>query len=386
MDQFIKVPSVLMRGGTSKGLIFKSVHLPSDPVLRDKLITRIYGSPDLRQIDGLGGGNPLSSKMAIVGPSTHPDADINYTFGQVSLEQNVIDYKPTCGNMATAVGLFAAEEGYVSLTDPVAVVRIFNTNTNKIIETEVHVKNGSIDYNGNFAIDGVPGTSSQIMVNFLDPGGAITGKLLPTGNVKDLITLDNGERFQVSVIDSANAVVFVSAEELGIKGPDFVEAFKSRRLLDTLELIRVEAGIRIGLIENNKEVTPSSHALPKIAVLAKAQNYHTATGRKICEDKVDIIGLYLAMGQLHQAFAVSGGITVATGSQIPGTIVEGLLKLNKRGMLTIGHPSGTMAVDVQVKEQGGLYQVTRAAVGRTARRLMDGVSYVPSYVNNEKHG
>lgn len=377
MNQFLKIPAVFMRGGTSKGLVFKSIHLSGDPEIRDKMITRIFGSPDIRQIDGLGGGHPLTSKLAIVGPSTHPDADINYTFGQVSLEQNTIDYKPTCGNMASAVGLFVAEEGYVPLTEPVTVIRIFNTNTGKMIETDIPVKNGMIQYDGDFAIDGVPGTAAQIMVNFLDSGGAITGKLLPTGNAKDIITLDDGRQFAASVIDSANVVAFVSADQLQIQGPDFKQ-FKNKELLDTLESIRVEIGVRIGLIQDKKEVTPASHALPKIALLTKPQDYRSSTGKIINENQVDIIGMYLAMGVLHQAFAVSGGIALATGAQIPGTVVRNILGEKKGGLLRIGHPSGIITVEAKVEEKDGEFQVARAAIGRTARRLMDGYSYVPA--------
>jgi 2-methylaconitate cis-trans-isomerase PrpF len=378
MGQLVKVPVVLMRGGTSKGLIFKTIHLPSNPEIRDKMIIHIFGSPDKRQIDGLGGGTPLTSKLAIVGPSTHPDAHVDYTFGQVSLEQNTIDYNPTCGNMATGVGLFAVEEGYVPLTEPVTVIRMFNTNTSKIIETEVFVKNGMIQYDGDFAIDGVLGTASKIMVNFLDSGGGITGSLLPTGNPKDVITIEDGRKFDATVIDSANVVAFVSADQLQMNGTDFIEQFKNQDLLNTLEAIRAEIGVRIGLMNDKKEVSPATHALPKIAVLVKPQNYQTSTGRTINENEIDIIGLYLAMGQLHQAFAVSGGIAVATGAQIPGTIVQDLLNEAKDGMITIGHPSGSIKVDAKVEERDGQYYVTRAAIGRTARRLMDGNSYVPA--------
>lgn len=380
MEPFVKVPAAFMRGGTSKGLIFKSVHLPNDPAIRDRVITRIYGSPDKRQIDGIGGGNPLSSKLAIVGPATRPDADVNYTFGQVSLDKQMIDYKPTCGNMATAVGLFAAEEGYVPLTEPITVVRLFNTNTGKMIETEVPVKNGAVQYEGDFAIDGVPGTTSRIMVNFLNAGGAITGKLLPTGHAQDTVVLENGRSFQVSVIDSANVVVFVNAADLNVSGPDFIGQFQHPELLNTLESIRIEAGARIGLIRDKREATPGSHALPKIAVFAEAQLYYTAGGCAVQPNENDILGFYLSMGQLHQAFAVSGGIALATGAQIPGTNIAELRQGDGGRAIRIGHPSGTIAVDVQVEEVNGLYSATRAAVGRTARRLMDGFCYVPAHL------
>jgi 2-methylaconitate cis-trans-isomerase PrpF len=377
MEDFIRIPCTLMRGGTSKGLILKSVHLPSDPYTRDKVITRIYGSPDVRQIDGMGGGTPLTSKLTIVGAPSHPDAHINFTFGQVSLADNTIDYKPTCGNMSSAVGLYAVEEGYVELTEPVTVVRIFNTNIGKIIEAEIPVKNGKILYEGDFSIDGVPGKAPRIMINFLDSGGAITGKLLPTGNPKDTIKLDDGREFDVSVIDSANVIVFVRAEQLNISGTELGEDFNKQDLLNTLEAIRVEAGVRIGLIQDRTVVTPVSHALPKIAVLAKPQTYKTSTDRIVGANEIDLVGRYVAMGMLHQAFAVSGGIAAATGAQIPGTVIDELINKSDKGMINIGHPSGVITVDAKVEKNRDLLEVKRAAVGRTARRLMDGYSYVP---------
>jgi 2-methylaconitate cis-trans-isomerase PrpF len=377
MEEHIRIPCVLMRGGTSKGLILKSIHLPSDPYVRDQLITRIYGSPDIRQIDGIGGGTALTSKLAIIGPSSHPDAHINYTFGQVSLAENTIDYKPTCGNMSTAAGLFAAEEGYVELMEPVTVVRIFNTNIGKIIEAEIPVKNGKILYDGDFSIDGVPGKAPRIMINFLDSGGAITGALLPTGRPKDTLKLDDGREFNVSIIDCANVLVLVSAEQLNISGAEIGEHFNKPDLLNTLEAIRVEAGASIGLFQDKSLVTPLSHALPKIAVIAKPQTYKTSTERIVGANEIDLVGRYVAMGTLHQAFAVSGGIAVATAAQIPGTIINELINKSGKEMINIGHPSGIITVDAKVEKNGDHFEVKRAAVGRTARRLMDGYSYVP---------
>ena len=174
--QNYRIPTTIMRGGTSKGVILRSIDLPSNLILRDQVILRIFGSPDTNQIDGLGGGSSLTSKLAIVGPPSHPDAHIDYTFGQVSLNQNTIDYQATCGNIATAVGLYALEEGYTRLTEPLTCIRVYNTNTKKIIAIEIPVANGQIQYEGDFKIDGVPGHSTKIMLNFLDTGGTILEK------------------------------------------------------------------------------------------------------------------------------------------------------------------------------------------------------------------
>ncbi|TCT21711.1 hypothetical protein EDD68_11015 [Melghiribacillus thermohalophilus] len=376
MSQITRVPCVIMRGGTSKGVFLRKNHLPADPKERDEWILKIFGSPDQRQINGLGGGTAVTSKLAIIDAPSRKDVDIDYLFGQVSLEDKEIDYTPTCGNIATAVGLYAAEEGYVKLVEPITVVRIYNSNINKIIEVEIPVKNGEIQYEGDFEIDGVPGTASKIMVNFLDSGGAITGHLLPTGHVLDAIQIDDGRTYHVSVIDSANVVSFVSAEQLNIKGTEIGDAFNQPELLDTLEKIRVEIGHKIGLIPDKKQASPASHALPKIAVVSPPQSYISSNNKPIDQADIDIVGRYVAMGKLHQAFAVSGGIAIATGAQIPGTIIHSMVDTSKKGSINIGHPSGMITVEGQVDQKDGNYIVTRAAIGRTARRIMEGYTLV----------
>lgn len=376
MSGYVRIPCAFMRGGTSKGVILKEIHLPADPCIRDKVILRIFGSPEKRQVDGMGGGTPLTSKLGIVGAPTRPDADINYTFGQVSIEDNKIDYKPTCGNISTAIGLYAAEEGYVALKEPVTTVVIYNTNIDKLIEVDIPVKDGKIQYKGDFSIAGVQGTASRMTVNFVDSGGSITGKLLPTGSVKDQVRLEDGRTFDVSAIDCANLVVFVSAEQLQIAGTELADRFDRKDLHDTLEAIRVEIGLRIGLFTDKSEVTPETHALPKISVVAKPQTYTTTNKEVVQQSDIDVIGRYIAMGTLHQAYAVSGGIAAAACAQIPGTVIYDLLGGQAKDILNIGHPTGIINVESKVEEQAGEYRVVRAALGRTARRIMDGYVYV----------
>lgn len=374
---FIRIPTVLMRGGTSKGLVLREVDLPKDLKERNKVILRIFGSPDKRQIDGVGGGNPLTSKLALIGPSPGGDIHITYTFGQVSLEEAAIDYKPTCGNMATAAALYALEEGYAKVTEPVSIVRMFNTNTGKIIEAEFSVQNGVLPCDGDFSIDGVPGKASRIMLNFLDSGGAMTGKLLPTDRPMDTIILEDGREFDVSIIDSGNTLVFVKAEQLAMKGTEIQDVFHDDELLTTLEKIRVTCGVKIGLIKGVTNVSPESHALPKISVVAKAADYIASSGRNVHAEEIDIIGRYIAMGRLHQAFAVSGGIALATAAEIPGTIIRDLISEPGKEAINIGHPSGIMSAEADVAAKKGEYIVRRAAIGRTARRIMEGYSFVP---------
>ncbi|MDQ0887967.1 2-methylaconitate cis-trans-isomerase PrpF [Paenibacillus sp. V4I9] len=377
--QMIKIPTTIMRGGTSKGLILRKYDLPSNPDQRDKLILRMFGSPDSSQIDGLGGGTSLTSKLAIVGPPSRPGAHIDYTFGQVSVENHVIDYRVTCGNLVTAVGLYAAEEGFVPLTEPVTAVHIYNTNIDKIIVAEIPVANGQIIYDGDFSIDGVPGVSSKIMLNFLNSGGTFTGNTLPTGNVKDTVQIDDGRRFEVSIVDCANTIVIVRAEDVGAKGTELQqEVNQNTELLNTLEKIRVQGGILAGLIKPGEVVKPSTHALPKIIMVTAATDYVTLTNREIKQGEVDIISRYMTMGALHKAHAVSGAMALATACKIPGTLPFEIAP--PRSSVRIGHPSGTMYVETKVEYEDLVWNVVRAACGRTARRLMDGYSYVPASV------
>ncbi|MFD0693648.1 2-methylaconitate cis-trans isomerase PrpF family protein [Paenibacillus sp. GCM10027628] len=378
--QMIKIPTTIMRGGTSKGLILRKYDLPSNPETRDKLILRMFGSPDSSQIDGLGGGTSLTSKLAIVGPPSRPGAHIDYTFGQVSVENHVIDYKVTCGNLITAVGLYAAEEGYVPLTEPVTAVHIYNTNIDKIIVAEIPVANGQIKYEGDFSIDGVPGVSSKIMLNFLNSGGTFTGKTLPTGNAKDTVQIEDGRSFEVSIVDCANTIVIVRAEDVGAKGTELQqEVNQNKTLMDTLEQIRVQGGILAGLIKPGEDVKPTTHALPKIVMVTSPTDYVTLTNRRIEQGEVDLISRYITMGSLHKAFAVSGAMALATACKIPGTLAYEKVSQTISG-LRIGHPSGSMYVETVVENKGVEWNVERAACGRTARRLMDGYSYVPSSV------
>ncbi|WP_134704590.1 2-methylaconitate cis-trans isomerase PrpF family protein [Ammoniphilus sp. YIM 78166] len=374
--QLYRVPSTLMRGGTSKGLILRKIDLPIQQDIRDRVILKMFGNGN-SQIDGIGGGTSLTSKLALVGPPSHPEADIDYTFGQVSLEKQVIDYKVTCGNMASAVGLYAAEEGYVSLQEPVTPVRIFNTNTKKIIEVEIPVADGQIQYDGDFSIAGVSGSGSRIMVNFLNSGGTFTGKTLPTGNPMDEIVLDDGRKFSVTIVDAANILVFVWAEDFGLTGTELSHEINGNvSLMDTLEQIRVKAGISIGVIGVDEKVTPTTHALPKIALIAPARAYVTETGQAVRQADVDIVSRYISMGSLHRAFAVSGAIALGTAVKIPGTLPHRMVEKHGEG-IRIGHPTGTLYVEVQMKENDTEWNVERAGIGRTARRLMDGYAYVP---------
>ncbi len=375
--QLYKVPSVLMRGGTSRGLILKDVDLPKDPYERDLVIAKIYGSSKNGQIDGIGGGTPLTSKVAIVGVTHKLGCDIFYTFGQVSTNNQKIDYNVTCGNMASAVGLFAVEEGLVELKEGSTKVRIFNTNTKRIMEVEIPVHNGHIVYDGDFSISGVSGTGSCIMVNFLDFGGALTGKLLPTGNVVDFIHLSKNNQIGVSIIDVGNVLVFIKASDLNLEGTELSLEMNNSKIQQSIEDIRVKCGRLIGIYKENETVSPETHALPKMVIVAEPADYIDETGQKILKSKIDIIGRYIAMGTLHRAFAVSGAIGLGVACNIPGSIPNTLISKNISSKIIIGHPTGTILVNVEVESDGSSYRLIKGGIGRTARRIMEGNTLVP---------
>ena len=382
MSELMKVPAVLMRGGTSKGLVINKNDLPNDYNLRDRLILRIFGSPDIRQIDGIGGGTPVTSKLALIEESKTDDIDIIYTFGQVSILEESIDYKPTCGNISAGVGLYAVEEGIAKIEDRMTTVRIYNTNTEKIIEVEVPTANGEVTYEGDYKIAGVPGGYPRINVNFLDSGGGITGQLLPTGNVQDKIVLEQGDAYNISIVDSGNTLVFVGAGEIGIEGTETGTAFNQKDTLDKIEKIRAAAGRKIGLIGKDAIVSPVSHALPKIAIVSSPATYTTSNDQTIQESQMDVLGRYVAMGALHESFAVSGGIAIATASQIPGTIINEIFESRAGESVRIGHPSGVIEAEAIVESDNEELKVKRAAIGRSARRIMEGRVIVDSSVES----
>jgi len=381
--QLYKVPSVLMRGGTSRGLIIKDSDLPRDSVKRDQVITKIYGSSENGQIDGVGGGTSLTSKLAIVGMTEKAECDIFYTFGQVDIQSKKVDYNVTCGNMAAAVGLFAAEEGLVVLREGITKVKIFNTNTNKMMEVEIPVKDGKVVQKGNFHISGVSGSGAKIMVNFLDSGGAITGDLLPTGNVIDYIKGKNTGSIAVSIIDIGNLLVFVRAKDFGIEGDELsAEINNNPLLMEQIEDIRVKCGKRIGLFGSHEIVTPETHALPKIVLVNEAKAYIDENGNKVGASELDIVGRYITMGKLHRAFAVSGAIGLGTACQIVGTIPNQLKKSTENNEVTIGHPTGTIGVNVEIAKDDSGYKLIKGGTGRTARRIMEGSAIVPAELMN----
>lgn len=376
-----RIRAVYMRGGTSKAVFFHENHLPKEPEIRDRVIMATYGSPDpnRRQIDGMGGAVSSTSKVAIIGTPKDPNYDVNYHFGQVSIDKPKIGYTGNCGNISSAVGPFAIDEGLVKVEEPITRVRIYQTNTKKLIIAEVPTKKGLYNEEGDYGIDGVPGTGGKVTLHFVDPSGSVTGRLLPTGNVKDAIEIPGMGQVTVSIVDAANPVVFVRARDLGLKGTEIDEIDGSAEIRQKLESIRGRVAVMMGLARSTQEAGEISQDVPKIAFVSEPQDYKAVSGRIVRKKEIDIIARIMSMGTLHKSFAVTGAICTAGAARIEGTILNTILGKNhfEAKEVRIGHPGGIIPVGAEVNKKGNRYEFKEAVVGRTARRLMDGYVYVP---------
>ena len=311
MREYERIRAAIIRGGTSKGVYLLASELPNDPAVRDQVILAIYGSPDPRQINGLGGADPLTSKVAIIARSARPDADVDYTFGYVGIDKAVVDYDGNCGNISQGVGPFAVDEGLVPVSEPITKVRIFNTNTKKVIEAAVPVRDGKALTEGDFLVNGVPGTGAKIALNFVNSGGSKTGKLLPTGNVIDKMELQDGRTIRVSLVDAANPAVFVQAVEIGFTGKELPkDTGANPKILEIMEEIRVKAALMMKIAPSPDKVSP---AVPKVAFVAPPQEYVTSTGKTIHAADCDLLARTKALAVMHKAYAVTGGSSLASG-------------------------------------------------------------------------
>ena len=375
----MKIPCAIYRGGTSKPIFFLAKDLPQDLKERDQVILAAFGSPDLRQIDGLGGADPLTSKVAYIGPPTIPNTDINYTFGYVGIVGPVIDYTGNCGNTSAAVGPFALLRGLIEPKGPITTARIYNTNTKKVIVAEFHVRDGEFFSEGSFRIDGAPGSGSKILLDFIDSRGAVTGKLLPTGKVQEEIKFPTIGTLAVSMVDAANPFVFVKASDLGLLGNETLEEISGNGvLLKKCEEVRSVVAEIMG-IAKKEEATRLSPGVPKIALVSPPTSYLTPKGM-VNASEVDIIARMTALQKLHKAYAVTGAVCLGAAAKIEGTVVNEIFRQAQHSnppSVRIGHPSGTIQVEIEIKEKNGHLELTKAALARTARLLMDGYAYVP---------
>lgn len=383
-EQQIRIPAVLMRGGTSRGLYVMRSALPSDAKLRDQVILRMYGSPDIRQIDGIGGADALTSKLAIIGPATRPGTDIDYTFAQVSVTQALVDYLGNCGNMSAGVGPFAIDQGLVDVVEPMTTVRIHQTNTQSIIVARVPVANGRAAIEGDYHIDGVPGTGARIDLDFSNSAGAVTGRLLPTGNPLDQLNVSGIGQLEVSIVDAGNPCVFVRAVDLGIRGTETPAQIDGDAALnDRIERVRSMIAVQMGLVSKWEDAAKASPYVPFVVLVSPPADYIDFTsGRTIQAEHVDLVARLLFMLKMHKTYAVTGTVCTGAAAKIKGTLVEQMVRTESknRTLLRIGHPAGVIEIDAAVDGVDNQLRLMQATIGRTARRIMEGYILVPAKV------
>jgi 2-methylaconitate cis-trans-isomerase PrpF len=376
----LKIPAVFMRGGTSNAVVFHAKDLPRDRALWDEIFLAAIGSPDPygRQLDGMGGGISSLSKVCIVGPATRPDADIDYTFAQVQVKEAKVDYGANCGNMSSAMGPFAVDEGIIAAAGKEALVRVHNTNTKKIIYSRFSLDEGVSAVDGDLAIPGVAGTGSPVRLEFREPGGATTGKLLPTGNAADTLDVPGVGKVTVSMVDAANACVFVNAADLGLSGtemPDFLDTASD--VLQKLGAIRIAASVAMGIARDPEEAAKRK-AVPFVGFVSGPQAATLLTGERITAEGVDVTGRMLSNGQPHRALPLTASLCMAVAARIKGSIVYNATRPtdNPESELRIAMPSGILTVAASVKQVKGQWHAEQGAFYRTQRRLFDGYVYV----------
>lgn len=382
VDQ-IGLPAIYMRGGSSKGLFFHRRDLPGERALWDAAFTAALGSPDPygRQLDGMGGGISSLSKVMIIEPSQQTNCDIDYTFGQVAVDVALVDYRSNCGNLSSAVGAFALNEGLLAATDGPVTVRMFNTNTKKRVLCHLEARGGAAAVDGDFAIDGVAGTGSRIRLDFVDPGGAVSGHLLPTGNAVDRFTLPDGRQVLGSLVDATNPVVFVEAAALDATGAERPDQLRGNAaLLGALEAIRAAAAVMMGLARTPEEAGTSSRSSPKVALVAPPTSSRLLDGRTLDAAAVDFVVRVISMGVPHNAVPLTAAMCAAVAARIDGTVVGAAYRRERPAgeAVRIGHPSGVLPVDASVSAENGRPRAGTATVFRTARRLMAGTVEFPA--------
>ena len=380
MDQ-TTTRAVFMRGGTSKGLFFRAQDLPDDTAVRDRLFLAALGSPDGfgRQLDGMGGGISSLSKVMSVQPSARDGIDVDYLLGQVAVDRPFVDYNSNCGNLSAAIGPFAVDEGFVDAPDGPVEVRIFNENTQKTVINRFHVLGGKTAVSGDFVLDGVSGTGAPVELVFPDPGGAKTGKLLPTDNVRDMLAPADFPEIEASLVDATNPVVFVRATDLGLDGTESPMALEeSRDLLRRLEATRRAAAVAMGLATDADDAARHWASSPKIALVAPPTDTKLLNGDALAGSKVDLVVRVISMGIPHRAVPQTSALCMSVAAQVGGTVVaEALGDAAAPPRIRIGHPSGVQQISAIVTNNNG-WRAEEISVTRTVRRLMAGEVYVPT--------
>ncbi|MGD1888460.1 MAG: 2-methylaconitate cis-trans isomerase PrpF family protein [Cohaesibacteraceae bacterium] len=385
MSGAIPIRAAFYRGGTSKAVVFNAADLPTGQHIRDRLFLHVLGSPDpyCRQLDGMGGGLSSLSKVVIVAPSRHPEADVDYTFVQIAVDAPVADYVSTCGNMSSAIGPFALRERLVKADGDRATVRILNTNTNKIYLATFSVKDGAAIEDGDFEIPGVSGSGAMVELNFLDPGGASTGSLLPTGSPLTTHTVEGVGDVPLSFVDAANPVAFVKASDLDCTGAeDPMDLDANSDVMAKLDAIRRVAGGAAGLADTPGDVPMSN---PKVALVAPPAPFTALDGRHYAAEDADVSVRLISMGNTHRAITLPGGMCTAVAAQIPGTLIHAIVanrhsknEQDDNKVLRIANPSGVLPVAAEVQQSGNGPHAVSATTFRTQRLIMEGSVMVPA--------
>ena len=385
----IKIPATYMRGGTSKGVFFKQDDLPEAAQvagkIRDQILLRVIGSPDpyAKQIDGMGGATSSTSKTVILAKSTQAEHDVDYLFGQVSIDQPFVDWSGNCGNLTAAVGSFAISNGLVDAAripeNGICTVRIWQVNIQKTIIAHVPITNGQVQETGDFELDGVTFPAAEVQIEFLDPAddGEDGGAMFPTGNLVDTLDVPNIGSFPATFINAGIPTIFLNAEDIGYTGTELQEAINSDiEALKRFETIRAYGAKQMGLIQDISEAATRQHT-PKIAFVSKPKAYVSSSGKAITEADSDLLVRALSMGKLHHEMMGTAAVAIGTAAAIPGTLVNLAAGGGEREAVRFGHPSGTLRVGAQAVLENGQWQVKKAIMSRSARVLMEGWVRVP---------
>lgn len=376
-----KFKTVFMRGGTSKGCMFLREDLPEDRSQWDPIFLQVMGNPDPKQIDGMGGTVSSNNKIVIVWKSEEKDVDVEYLVGQVIVGKSQVDYKSNCGNMTAAVGPFAVEEGLLTITQPITTVRMLNRNTDKYINVTVPIdpQTGTFAQDGDCHIAGVDGTAAELKVNFLNPAGSKTGKLLPTGNVLDVLDIPGFGKIEASILDVSNPMVLVRAEDIGMKGTELPEEINSNTGVSALlEKIRGTAACMMGFAKDLEDATANSPAVPKVGFFTAPVTFTDIAGEQVEASDMDLCARVISVFKCHKACPLTSASSISVAAQLEGSIIEKTLGMpgNASGCVRIGHPSGVMTMYPDIARQDGELKLPGVAVQRTARRIMDGTVYV----------
>lgn len=382
----VKIPATYLRGGTSKGVFFKLTDLPEAAQVagpaRDNLLLRVIGSPDPygKQTDGMGGATSSTSKTVILSKSQQPDHDVDYLFGQVSIDKPFVDWSGNCGNLSAAVGSFAISNGLVDVSripeNGIATVRIWQANINKTIISNVPITNGQVQETGDFELDGVTFPAAEVQVEFLNPAAADSA-MFPTGNLVDDLEVPNVGTLKATMINAGIPTIFLNAADIGYTGTELQGAINGdQKALAILETIRAHGALKMGLINTIEEAATRQHT-PKVAFVGAPQSYTASSGKLVDATDVDLVVRAMSMGQLHHAMMGTAAVAISIASAIPGTLVNLAAGGGERSSVRFGHPSGTLKVGGQASEANGEWTAQKAIMSRSARVLMEGWVRIP---------